>query len=122
MKITLYSVLLICPLFCLGQTRHSTEGMKQDSAFIEGQFILSDEKPASVTFYVVDYWLGIERNEHTTVDNEGRFQIKFFIRNTHQVNWAIAERRNHGTLILSPGDSLTLMITDSGAKFSGKNV
>jgi thiol-disulfide isomerase/thioredoxin len=123
MKDFLFSFLILCPL-CLsfGQSHPTAPALlKQDSAYIKGQIILSGEKPASVTFFVVDYLLGIERPEHASVDAEGRFEIRFFIRNTHQVTWRYGERRNQGTLILSPGDSLTVIATDNEVKLFGKN-
>jgi thiol-disulfide isomerase/thioredoxin len=96
--------------------------MRQDSAFINGQIILSDEKPVSIRFAVVDYLLGVEKYEYATIDDEGRFQIKFFIRNTHQVYCSYGEkRRRYNMLILSPGDSLTLSVNNDDVKFFGKN-
>lgn len=123
MKNTLLTFLVLCAVcFSYGQDQEAVPPQThQDSAVINGEITLSGEKDASITFYVVDYLLGIESPERGSVDEQGRFHVKFFIRNTHQVNWHYGESGQPGTLIVSPGDSLTLNITDSGVKFSGKN-
>ena len=123
MKNTLRSFLVLCPVcFSYGQNQHPVPAQtEQDSAVINGEIILPGEKPASITFYVADYLLGIERPERGSVDEEGRFHVKFFIRNAHQVYWHHGERGRPRSLIVSPGDSLTLNVTDSGVKFTGKN-
>lgn len=123
MKDATFSLLILCA-FCVsfGQTQLAAPAqIRHDSAFINGQIILSGEKPASIHFAVVDYLLGVENYEYAAIDDEGRFQIKFFIRNTHQVFCSYGEKRKYNTLILSPGDSLTLVVNDDDAKFFGKN-
>jgi len=91
MRNALFSFLILWPVFSsFGQTADSGSiPVRVDAAFINinGQIISSGEKPLSVTFYVVDYRLGIERSERTSVGEDGKFQIKFFIRNTPQVYW-----------------------------------
>jgi thiol-disulfide isomerase/thioredoxin len=117
------ALVILCPLcHSIGQTFDTVPALpKEDSAFIKGQIILRDKKPSSITFYVVDYLVGIEKPERASVDVEGRFQIRFFIRNTHQVSWRYDERGSYGSLILSPGDSLTLIVTDDQVQFFGTN-
>ncbi|HEU5293035.1 MAG TPA: hypothetical protein VFU05_20460 [Cyclobacteriaceae bacterium] len=122
MKNILCSLFILSPLcVSLGQPHAAREEMGKDSVFIQGQITLSNEKPSSIRFAVVDYLLGVENYEYATIDDEGNFEIKFFLRNTQQVYCSYGERMRHNTLILSPGDSLMITVSDNGIKFFGKN-
>lgn len=124
MKNALFSLLILFPLCAsYGQTHHPvTKRMKQDSAFINGHLILSHEKSQSLSFVVWDHWLGITRTENAMLDEAGKFEIKFFIRNTLPVLCRYEDRGKHYVwLIISPGDSLTIVKNGSDVTFSGKN-
>lgn len=121
MKVAIFPIFILCFYFhSYGQAYDSIfNEIEQDSAFIDGKIILSEEQPTFVQFFVSDYLLGVQRSEYATVDNEGRFQIKFFIRNTHEVYWRFGENGLSNVILVSPGDSLTIMMNDKEITFAG---
>lgn len=124
MKKTLSLLLILCPhCISFGQTQQpAPPQIQQDSAFINGQLALSHEKSQAISFVVWDHWSGITRTENAMLDEDGKLVIKFFIRNTIPVLCQYEDKGRHYLwLIVSPGDSLTIVKNGSDVTFSGKN-
>jgi len=71
-----------------------------------------------VTFFVNDYVLGRQLTHYSNLDKDGKFEIEFTVRNTQDIFW----RYNQDTLlrlIVSPGDSLKIIVSKAGAQFFG---
>lgn len=123
MKNTLLSFLMLCPLFSsFGQANAPVSTQtKPDSVFIVGQIILSGQKPQAVSFALWDHWLGTNKTYYTSLDSAGRFQITLLIRHTNPVLWRYSDKARWQTIIVSPGDSLTIVVNDTEIKFLGRN-
>jgi thiol-disulfide isomerase/thioredoxin len=106
-----------------GQTDNTIADLKTpDSVFVNGRITLPDGKSRSIFFVFWDQLLGINRKEYAMLDENGRFEIKLFIRSTSPILWRYQGKETQdGFLIVSPGDSLTIIIEGSAVTFSGRN-
>ena len=92
-----------------------------DTVYIHGEIKTPRQKNKSiVTFHVNDYVTGKLLNYYSSIDSTGKFDVKFFLRNTQDIFWRYNEDSLF-RLIISPKDSLTIIINKGGIHFSGRN-
>src|SRR6478736_8122434 len=92
-----------------------------DSVHIHGEFNgLTLKKNSLITFHVNDFVLGKQLSFYSSIDSAGRFDIKFPMRCTQDIFWRYDEDSLF-SLIVSPKDSLKILIDKAGAHFFGRN-
>ena len=90
-----------------------------DTIYIHGEIkTLLQGKNTIVTFLVNDYVLARQLNYYSNIDSSGKFDIKFPVRCTQNIFWKYNEDSIFN-LIVSPNDSLAIILDKVGAHFLG---
>ncbi|MEJ1241647.1 thioredoxin family protein [Chryseolinea sp. T2] len=123
MNKALLAVLFSWPLLVYSQEKEPEKTLRSDTVVITGKINIPINAKGQVvaTFYIIDYLLAAERTYFSVIDSTGNFHVRFFLRNTQDISWRFDKAQPSRQLLLAPGDSLHIVVDQSGFHFSGAN-